>query len=307
MRQGSGPAPLSERRVEVLADGLKFPEAPRWHDGELWFSDIHAHRVLALGAERRLRVVAEIDDRPSGIGFLPDGTPVVASMRRRRLLRLGPRGAEVFADLAALPGDFVNDLVTDGAGRTYLGFSRDRIAGQTPDPAVPSPKEGIVMIDSEGRSRVVADHLLGPNGSAVTADGQTLIVAETHARRITAFRIAADGSLEERRVFADLGEATADGLCLDAEGAVWAGSPRTGEFLRLREGGQVLDRVRPIAGEHAVACALGGSDRQTLYMLTARIPMSALGAMTDVSADVRSPLEGWIEAVRVDSPGAGWP
>jgi sugar lactone lactonase YvrE len=285
----------------LVAENLKFPEGPRWHDGELWFSDIHAHHVLAMDRNGERRIVLELPTRPSGLGFWPDGTLLVVGMRRpRALYAFGKNRVSVLADLDSLPGDFINDIVVDGRGRAYAGFRSDRRqAGAEAGP------EGIVLVEPDGSFRIVAEGLKGPNGSVVSPDGRTLIVAETHGHLLTAFDIEADGSLTNRRTFAETSDAFPDGICLDAEGAIWIGGGR--EFRRVLEGGQVAATVAPSAeGWSATACALGGEDRRTLFMLE-HWPEPRLGAMLDPAADVSSPLRGRIDAVQVDVPGAGWP
>jgi len=287
-----------------LADGFVFPEGPRWHAGELWFSDIHAHKVIAVDPSGQQRVVAQFDDRPSGLGFLPDGSLIACLMRSKRVMRVHGGTVEVLADLSEYPWDFTNDCVTDGRGRTYLGFRADMFK-RAPNAGRPFP-HGLVLVEPDGSTRVVAEDLAGPNGSVVTPDGRTLIVAETHAGLLTAFTIDQDGALLARRLFADTNPAKPDGICLDAEGAVWMGSA-TG-FLRVREGGAITNRI-PVDNEgHAVACALGGDDRRTLFMLFFQMPHGFdLGRATDPGEDLHSPLCGWIEATEVIVPGAGWP
>lgn len=276
----------------ILLDGLVFPEGPRWHEGRLWFSDMHAHRVLAMTPDGTTTVIADLPGRPSGLGFLPGGRLLVASMQDRKLLRLDPLGFHVVADLTDFVRGDINDMVVDLQGRAYVGnFGFDYNAGDKFATAA------IVLVETDGTARVVANDLMFPNGQVITPDGKTLIVAETFGRRLTAFDIAADGTLSNRRVWAEMGEATPDGICLDAEGAIWVGSPTTQEFLRVREGGDVSDRI-PTPGKWAVACMLGGDDRRTLYLLTAETTQPELA---------RGKSKGWIETVRVDVAGAGLP
>jgi sugar lactone lactonase YvrE len=290
----------------TLADGLVFPEGPRWHAGELWFSDIHAHKVIALDLLGHTRVVVEFDDRPSGLGFLPDGTLIACLMRSKRVMHVHGDKVEVLADLSNYPWDFTNDCVTDGRGRTYLGFRADMFKRPSTAAAGRPLPHGVVLVEPDGRSRIVAEDIAGPNGTVITPDGRTLIIAETHAGLLTAFTIEEDGSLSGRRLFADTNPARADGICLDAEGAIWLGSGDG--FLRVREGGTIADRVVVEADGHAVACALGGHDRRTLFMLFVHVPPGFdLGRATDPREDVHSPLRGRIVAVEVAVPGAGWP
>jgi sugar lactone lactonase YvrE len=284
----------------IVSGGLVFPEAPRWHDDRLWLSDIHAHRVMRLEADNSWTVVAELGDRPSGLGFLPDGTPLVVSLLDRRLLRLVGGRAEQHADLSPMAGDFINDMVVDGEGRAYVG---NRNPGSTPD----HPIDTLLLVQPDGRVEQVADSLSAPNGMVVTPDGSTLIVAETLNGRLLAFEISASGTLSRRRIFAHLEGRHADGICLDAAGAVWIGSPGHGLFLRVLEGGDVSDSVS-VGDRWAVAPMLGGPDRRTLFMLTSKTTTANLQRLgLDRDLDGGSESSGRVEALEVSVPGAGWP
>ena len=277
----------------TLVDGLVFPEGPRWHDGRLFFSDMHDRRVLACDTNGKLELIARVPACPSGLGWLPDGRLLVVSMEDRRLLRLDAGGLVEIADLSTLASFHCNDMVVDGHGRAYIGnFGYDLHAGASPRPAV------LILVEPSGRARVVAEDLLFPNGTVITPDGKTLIVGESMGMRLTAFDIAADGSLANRRTFAQLDGAVPDGICLDAEGAVWIACPMTGRCLRVRAGGEVATAVSLEAGRGAFACMLGGNDRRTLFICTAR------GSHPDQWIANRS---GRIETLRVEVPGAGWP
>jgi sugar lactone lactonase YvrE len=249
-------------KLEVLESGLRFPEAPRWHGGRLWYSDMYACEVRSVDLAGRSEVHARLSEPTSGLGWLPDGTLLVVSMTDRKLVRVDAGHASVHADLSTLAPHHCNDLVVDARGRAYVGnFGSDISAGGAPTPTC------LILVERDGRARVVADELVFPNGMVITADGRTLIVAETFASRLTAFDIAGDGSLSKRRVFASLGSAMPDGICLDAENAVWVASPFSRELLRVREGGEVEERVA--TEQLPVACALGGGDLRTLFVLTA--------------------------------------
>jgi len=277
----------------VLLEGLLFPECPRWHEGKLWFSDMHAYKVQTVDPNGRLETVASVAERPAGLGFLADGRLMVVSMRDRRLLRLEADGLGEIADLSDLTGGDLNDMVVDAEGRAYIGnFGYDYHS----NPMSLRPAN-IVLVTPDGQARSVADGLIFPNGMVISPDGTTLIVAETFASRLTAFTVTPDGSLTDRRSFAELGGPLPDGICLDADGAVWVGSPTTGEFLRVVEGGTVTHRV-PVPGKWAVACMLGGSDRLTLFLCTAE---------TTPEDQSKDKSKGWIETVRVEVPGAGYP
>ena len=279
--------------ADVLLDGLAFPEGPRWHDGRLWFSDMHSSVVLALDiGSGSAEAIVDVPGKPSGLGWLPDGTLLVVSMEDRRLMRFDGSVLEEHADLSPWATFHCNDMVVDAAGRAYVGnFGWDLHGGGAPTPAT------MVRVDPDGTATAAADELMFPNGTVITSDGSTLIVGESFAARLTAFDVAADGSLTGRRVWAQLeGGVVPDGICLDAEGAVWLASPLTNECVRVREGGEVLQRIAFDRG--AYACMLGGEDRQTLLVCTAN------ESAPDEAAARRS---GRIEAVRVEVPGAGLP
>lgn len=281
----------SPSQPAILIDGLAFPEAPRWHDGKLWFSDFYTQQVCRLDSNGALETVVEIPDQPSGLGWLPDGRLQLVSMHDRRLLRLDKDGVQTVADLGHLAPSHCNDMVVDRHGRAYIGnFGFDMFNKE------PVRSTVLMLVTPDGEARIVAQDLLFPNGCVITPDESTLIVAETFGKRLTAFTIAADGSLKERRMWADLGEASPDGICLDAEGAVWVASPPTREFLRVREGGEILQRIQ--VENQAIACALGGHDRRTLYMVTGRVSKRERALAERV---------GRIETVQVDVPGAGRP
>jgi sugar lactone lactonase YvrE len=252
---------MTELNLEVLQTGLRFPEAPRWRGDRLWYSDMYACEVRSVDLGGRSEVHARLMDPTSGLGWLPDGTLLVVSMTDRKLMRVKTGRASLHADLSNLAPHHCNDLVVDARGRAYVGnFGSDITAGGAPTPTC------LILVEPDGRARVVAEELVFPNGMVITADGRTLIVAETFASRLTAFEIAADGSLSKRRVWASLGGAMPDGICLDVENAVWLASPFSQELLRVREGGEILQRVA--TEQLPVACALGGGDGRTLFVLT---------------------------------------
>jgi sugar lactone lactonase YvrE len=274
-----------------VADGLAFAEAPRWHDGKLWFSDFYTHKVSCIEPNGQQSTVLEVPGQPSGLGWLPDGRLLVVSMTDRCLLRQDSAGLTVVADLSALAPFHCNDMVVDRHGRAYVGnFGFDLVGREQ------VKSTGLLMVTPDGEVRVVADDLLFPNGCVITPDGKTLIIAETFGKRLTAFDISGDGSLSGRRVWADLGDASPDGICLDAEGAVWVASPTTSEFIRVRERGEITARIP--SENQAIACALGGADRRTLYMITGRV------SKPEKSLAERN---GRIVALQVDVPGAGLP
>jgi sugar lactone lactonase YvrE len=276
---------------DVLVGGLTFPEAPRWRDGKLWFSDFYSHRVLTVDLDGRLETVVEVPQRPSGLGWRPDGTLLIVSMLDRRLLRLEGGRLHVEADLSALATGPCNDMVVDAAGRAYVGnFGFDRHRGEPERPTC------LVRVDPGGRATRVADDLRFPNGTVITPDGRTLIVAETLAHRLTAFDLDAGGALSNRRVLAVIEECLPDGICLDAEHAVWVADARRNRVVRVRADG-AIDRTLVTGQQGAYACMLGGPDRRTLFVLTNTGSGPAMADKTD----------GRIEMYRVDVPGAGLP
>jgi len=254
---------MNELAPTTLLDGLIFPEGLRWHDDRLWLSDMYAGRVLTVDLEGRLTEVAKVPGRPSGLGFLPDGTPLAVSMEDHRLLRLEGAEPSEHADLTPLVTGSINDMLVDPAGRAYVGsFGFDFLGGEEPAPA------NLVAVEPDGSARVVADGLMFPNGMALADGGETLLVAEMLAAKVTAFEVAVDGSLSGRRTFAELPERTPDGIALDADGNIWVASSLTAEVLLVAPGGELLER-HSTAPLLAPACALGGPDGRTLFIALA--------------------------------------
>lgn len=278
--------PDLKRGTEGIHSELQFPEGPRWHDGALWFSDQLGGRVLRQDGDT-IETALELG-RPSGLGFLSDGSVRVAAMEPPEIVDV-PSGerARRHADLSDF-GNHLNDLVVDGFDRTYVDVYQNYGA---------RPNGSLVLVDPDGKSRVVAEQLAFPNGVAVTPDGDTLIVSETFAGCLTAFDVATDGSLGNRRVWADLPGAHPDGLCLDAEGAVWVASFLEGEFLRVTEGGAIVERIL-VADRWALSCCLGGDDGHTLFCCT---------AVTTQRNYLQGRAVGYIDAHRVDVKGVGCP
>jgi sugar lactone lactonase YvrE len=278
--------------LSILLDGLTFPEAPRWHDGRLWFSDFYTQRVVAVDPAGRAETMVEVPQRPSGLGWTPDGALLVVSMLDRRLLRVENGTTRVLADLSAVATGPCNDMVVDGRGRAYVGnFGYDRHKGEPPRTTC------LARVDPDGRVSRAAEDLFFPNGTVITPDGRTMIVGETQGHRLTAFDVAPDGTLSNRRVWAQLDAAIfPDGICLDAEGAIWVSDARGFALLRVREGGKI-DGTVSTGARYAFACMLGGADRQTLFACTSTGSGPAM-------ADKR---DGAIKTVRVDVPGAGLP
>ncbi|MFD4190442.1 SMP-30/gluconolactonase/LRE family protein [Amycolatopsis thermoflava] len=287
--------------------GFSYLECPRWHEDRIWFADFYTHLVQSsLEDGSDLRVEAEVPGQPSGLGWLPDGRLLVVSMRDARLLRREPDGTLVtHADLSAHVTGHPNDMVVDAQGRAYVGnFGFDLMNGAPVAPA------NLLRVDPDGSVTVVAEDLWFPNGSVITDDG-VLLVDETFGNRVTAFDIAADGSLTNRRVWAKFGEplterelekalpqiaVAPDGCCLDAEDALWVADGIGGRLLRVREGGEIADEIQP--GTGVFACMLGGADGRTLFACAA----------PDFNEHARKDArEASLLAFRVDVPHAGRP
>jgi sugar lactone lactonase YvrE len=272
----------------LLADGLVFGEGPRWRGDRLWFSDMHGEGVFTLDLGGHLEQVVALPGRePSGLGFLPDGSLLVVSMREPEVLRWDGHDVTVHADLSPLVQDRCNDMVVDARGNAYVGTY----------PSPPDFKGVVVHVAPDGGARIAAEDMRFPNGSVVADDGRTLLVAESLGRRITRFTIGPDGALHDRDVYAPCKPHTPDGICLDVEGAIWAGFPMSHEFQRIARGGEVLDRI-PMGERLAIACTLGGPELRTLFLLTSlHLP----------GDDIIGTNTATIHVVDVDVPGTGSP
>lgn len=282
---------MADAKPEILLTGLSFPEAPRWRAGKLWFSDFYTNSVRTVDPGGRSQTVVEVPQRPSGLGWLPDGTLLIVSMLDRKLMRLDGGALRLHADLSALATGPCNDMVVDAKGRAYVGnFGFDRHGGEKERTTC------LARVDPDGRVTRAAEDLMFPNGTVITQDGKTLIVAETFVHQLTAFDVAADGGLGRRRVFAPLPGYFPDGICLDVDGAVWVADARGKRVIRVVEGGRI-DRTISTGEQGAFACMLGGDDRCTLFICTSSGSGPAM-------ADKR---DGRIETIRVDQPGAGLP
>ncbi|MGZ4639530.1 MAG: SMP-30/gluconolactonase/LRE family protein [Actinomycetes bacterium] len=277
--------------VRTLLTGLVLGESPRWHDERLWFCDWGAHEVVAADLAGNIEVIAHVGSFPFSIDWLPDGRLLIVS--GTALLRREPDGSLVtHADLTSLSDCMWNEIVVDGRGNAYvntIGF--DFLAGEEATTGI------LAVVSPDGAAREVADGVAFPNGMAVTPDNATLILAESWGNRLTAFDIEADGGLANRRVWAALDGGAPDGICLDAEGAVWFGDVPNQRCVRVREGGEVLQTIDLDRG--CFACMLGGADDAKLFMMAAQWlgPANAAdGART-----------GQVLTVGAPAPGAGWP
>jgi sugar lactone lactonase YvrE len=270
--------------------GLAFPESPRWHDGRLWFSDWGAHEVIAVDLEGKSEVILRVPSFPMCIDRLPDGRLLIVSASDGLLLRREPDGTLVtHADLTGLSAHAWNDIVVDGRGNAYVNNIGFDFGGEFA-PGI------LALVTPDGSPRQVADGVAFPNGMVVTPDNSTLILAESYGNKLTAFDIVADGSLSNRRVWADLPGGFPDGICLDADDAVWYGDVPNKCCVRVREGGEVLQTIHLDRG--CFACALGGADRRTLF-LTAN-------EWDPANIDGGSRM-GQVLTAEAPAPGAGWP
>jgi sugar lactone lactonase YvrE len=281
---------ISAPEPTVLADGLGLGESPRWHEGRLWFSDWVDQTVQALDPEGGPEVITKVASMPFSIDWLPGGPMLITS--GSKVLRMDADGSlDTHVDLGDLSDYGWNEIVVDGRGSAYVncaGF--DLMAGEEPAPGM------IALITPDREGRQVADGVMFPNGMAVTPDGSTLIVAESYASRLSAFDIATDGSLSNRRVWADVA-GPPDGICIDAEGAVWYADVPNERCVRVREGGEVLGTFEADRG--CFACMLGGEDGATLFVNAAN--------WTGTEGIGKGPRTGQVLGVEAPAPHAGWP
>jgi|SRR5579863_3208893 len=294
-------------RFKILISGLSFTECPRWHDGRLYFSDFYTRRVFAVTLDGTKEVIAEVPGQPSGLGFLPDGRMLIVSMRDRKImLRELNTSLVEYADLSHLAPWYLNDMLVDYQGRAWVGnFGFDLMGGAK------VTTTNLICIDPDGCAKVAAGGLGFPNGMALTPNGKTLIVAETTMNRLSAFELAS-GVLGERRTWAAFGDpptsadfatlfgrvdVAPDGICLDAEGAVWVADAKNGRCIRVAEGGDILEELNT-DGPGAFACMLGGADGKTLFLCVAPTFHEA-----EASANHRAEI--WM--TKVDVAGAGLP
>jgi sugar lactone lactonase YvrE len=299
---------MTARSLRTVLTGGSYFEAPRWHEGAWWVSDFYTHRVTRVTPDGAASVVTEVEQQPSGLGWLPDGTLLVVSMKDRRLLALTDGGLRTHADLAPHCTGLLNDLVVDRAGRAFVGdLGFDLMGGGDFAPA------SLKRVDPDGSVTVVAEDLHTPNGAVITPDGGTLVVGETWGNRFTAFDLAADGSLANRRVWAEFGpmpQGTAipelipqvvlgpDGCTLDADGHIWVADGFHGRVVRVAPGGAATEEITAPEGMGVFACALGGEDGRTLLLCCA----------PDFLEATRAPVhEAVLVATEVDVPHAGRP
>ena len=269
--------------ARCLLSGLGFGESPRWHRDRLWFANWGTQQIVASDAKGRSSVEVVVPTTiPFSFDWLPSGRMLVVSGPEGLLLRLEPDGSLVtHADLNTIAPGFWNEIVVDGRGNSYVNGA------------------SLALVTPDGKLRKVAEGFAFPNGMAITSDNRTLLLAESHAHCLTAFDIQSDGSLTNRRVWADLGQGAPDGICVDAEGAVWYADVPNKQCVRVREGGEVLQTIQTDRG--CFACMLGGADRRTLFIVAAEW----LGfPRMDEALAARS---GRLLSVEVAVPTAGWP
>ncbi|MFN8682365.1 SMP-30/gluconolactonase/LRE family protein [Paracoccus sp. P2] len=245
---------------QLLAEGFRFLEAPKWRDGRLWVSDVFDLKVIEMTDDgKQIVTTIDVPHRPAGLGFLPHGDLLIISQADQKLLRWNGTDLSIHADLAGHATGFLNDMAIDATGHIYCGdFGYDYVAGELPRATA------LYRVDPAGGVARVAEAVEFPNGSVIVDQGRTLIVAETWVGRITAFDLSPDGQLSNRRLFADLSPCQPDGLCADVEGAIWVACYNTGEFLRVLDGGTITDRFT--VDGRGISCTLGGADGHTLYM-----------------------------------------
>jgi sugar lactone lactonase YvrE len=285
--------------AELFLTGLYFGECPRWHDGRLWYSDFFDHAVFSVSPEGDRRVEVDFDGEPSGLGWLPDGRLLINSRLDRAIVRREADGTLVrHGELTPWATWHANDMVVASNGQAYagnFGFNLDGLYDGSVEPSAIAPTS-LVRVDPDGSSCEAADDLHFPNGTVITDDGGTLIIAESMGGRLSAFDRAADGTLSGRREWAALPGVAPDGICLCADGTVWVANALGAECVRVAEGGEIVERVTTSRG--CFACMLGDEDRLTLYLVTAE---------SSDAAKARLSRNGALEKVRTSVPGAGLP
>ncbi len=294
------------RNAAVIADNFTFTEAPRWHDGRLWFSDFYDHAVKTITATGDVEVMVSVPGQPSGLGWLPDGRLLVVSMRDRKVMRLEPSGEPVeHADLNGVAAFHCNDMVVDALGRAYVGnFGYDVHTFESdPDSGLERIAANLAFVDIDGTVSVANDDMRFANGAVIipahpheAGGAALLVVAESDAGQLSSFKIHADGSLSGRQVWAKLHGRVPDGICLDADGNIWVANAIAAECVLVAPGGEILDTVTTSAP--CFACALGGDDGRTLFLATAASPLPG-PAVEHRGAK--------IESVAVDTPTGNSP
>jgi sugar lactone lactonase YvrE len=288
--------------AEPFISGLYFGECPRWHDGRLWYSDFYDHGVFSVSPEGDRRTEVDFEGEPAGLGWLPDGRLLINSRLDRAVIRREHDGTLVrHGELTPWATGHANDMVVASNGQAYAGNFGFTLA-QEFDGTVKRSNVGptsLVRVDPDGTSHEAAPDLAFPNGTVISEDGGTLVIAESMGGCLTAFDRADDGTLSGRRIWADLPKGIApDGICLCADDSIWVANALGAEFVRVAEGGEILERVATATGLGSFACMLGGEDRKTLFMVT---------AATSDQVKAQEARTGGIETARTNVPGAGLP
>lgn len=282
---------MTEMALRPLLDGGRYFEGPRWHDGRLWFVDCMARKLLSISPAGDVSEHAVTDDTPCGLGILPDGRLIVLTMFRKRLLAYADGQLSLYADLSGVAAGTIDDMIVDGQGRAYVGD----LGFDMPPPPGRGADGRIILVMPDGSARVVAEGLRFPNGIAVSADHTRLVVAEMEGECLAEYEIEADGGLHFSRKLPCAKDP--DGICLDRDGAVWAASFAEDAFVRIALDGKELQRIA-VTGRRAIACALGGADRKTLFCISADTTHEELR---------KGKSSARIDVIEVDVPGAGYP
>ena len=281
-----------EPQLEFVVGGVDFGEGPRWHDGRLWYSDFYQRSIYTVTEDgHRETAYSDLPDQTSGLGWLPDGRLLAVSMANKALLRDDGAGFVVHADLSDMAGGYCNDMVVDHYGNAYVGnFGYDLFGGEQHRPA------DLILVREDGSTAIVAEGLKFPNGSVITPDNKTLIVGESYGAGYEAFTINRDGTLTDRRRWADVPGMAPDGCTMDAKHGIWFADARGSQLVRVLEGGEITHRIP--TPQPVFACALGGEFGEQLFALCAP------GSHPD---EVRGKAGGAIYKIWVDVPHAGWP
>lgn len=283
---------MRDPNVETLLGGLCFGEGPRWRSGRLWFSDMYDYQIKAVDLTGQSTMIIDVPQQPSGLGWLPNGDLLFVSMLDRQVMCLAKARTTVHVDLSTYTEFPLNDLIVGPTGNAYVGNYGFDLTAFMKGESKPKPTR-LIHLTACGVAKEVGEPLLFPNGMVITPDGKTLVVAETFASRLTAFDILENGELSNRRSWADLPDVYPDGISLDATGAIWVATARGKRIIRVAQGGKVLDSVT--LQNDSFACALGGEDGRTLFIMT---------SPTESKAESQSMRQAQVQFIRVETPSA---